>query len=378
MPEERAVERAAEAVARVRQVLAQTRVPGAVLTTPGGVAWASGGGNPPIDRTAATDVVWVAVGPEHVGVVTTEVEAPRLRAEGPIAALGWPVVAVPWWDSDAFVGAAAKMLDAAPSLLGGDGHRGFGHDLTHSLVTARMRLSAPDVAQMRRLGADAAAAVEGALAQWRPGETDHSVAARIAAAVETCGATAPVLLVGGDDRLRRFRHPVAVGRPMSDVVMAVLVAARAGLHVALTRYAGRAAALDELAEPLGRARRIHARTLAACRAGVEVGAVLDTLAAGYQSAGVPDGWRQHYQGGPIAYGQREFEIAPVQRDSEWWGLRLERDVAVAWNPSLPGGAKDEDTYLVGDGEPALLTTTGAWPTVDCDGLARPDALRIDS
>jgi hypothetical protein len=105
---------------------------------------------------------------------------------------------------------------------------------------------------------------------------------------------------------------------------------------------------------------------------------MQALAAGYQSVDAPDEWRKHYQGGPIAYAQREFEIAPIQSDSEWWHTQLDRDVAVAWNPSLTGGAKDEDTYLVGDGEPILLTTTGSWPTVECDGLVRPDALRIDS
>ena len=36
------------------------------------------------------------------------------------------------------------------------------------------------------------------------------------------------------------------------------------------------------------------------------------------------------------------------------------DTAVAWNPSLKGGAKIEETYLVGTGEPELLTTCGGW------------------
>jgi hypothetical protein len=47
---------------------------------------------------------------------------------------------------------------------------------------------------------------------------------------------------------------------------------------------------------------------------------------------------------------------------------------VAWNPSLPGGAKDEDTYLLGADGPELVTATGAWPLADDAGLPRPAVL----
>ena len=57
------------------------------------------------------------------------------------------------------------------------------------------------------------------------------------------GADAPVLIVGGDDRVRRYRHPMAVGAPVRQLAMAVVVARRGGLHAAATRFAvGRPAA----------------------------------------------------------------------------------------------------------------------------------------
>jgi hypothetical protein len=44
---------------------------------------------------------------------------------------------------------------------------------------------------------------------------------------------------------------------------------------------------------------------------------------------------------------------------------------VAWNPSLPGGAKAEDTYLVTDGGLERLTTAPGWPSEDDDELLPP-------
>jgi antitoxin VapB len=183
-----------------------------------------------------------------------------------------------------------------------------------------------------------------------------------------------VLLVGGDDRLRTYRHPVAVGEALHRTVMAVLVAARHGQHVALTRYASAVPVDEDLAGGLAAARRIHRRVLAACRPGADVGGVVTELADGYADAGADGAWQQHYQGGPIGYAQREFEIAPGQTTSPWWSTVLPAGAAVAWNPSLPGGAKDEDTYLVRDGDPELITTTADWPLADEQLPARPDVL----
>ncbi len=364
------------ALARARAVADRCGLAGLVLTTPGSVAWATGGINAAIDRSASVDVVWLAVGTDRAVVVTTDVEAPRLAAENDLAELGLDLVAVPWWDPQAFVTAAAAAVGAATNDLGSDGHPGFGQDVSHALTASRLSLDDGEHDRIRALGRDAAVAVQGALRSWTPGEPDREVAARIAAAVERVGALAPVLLVGGDDRLRRFRHPVAVGRPLHEVVMAVLVASRAGQHVALTRYASAREPARELAEGLAAVRRIHRRILAACQPGATTGEVVTELSAAYADEGQTGAWRQHYQGGPIGYAQREFEIAPGQTDSPWWSTPLPSGCALAWNPSLPGGAKDEDTYLVHEGAPEAITVTADWPTADDSLPARPAVLVV--
>jgi antitoxin VapB len=329
--------------------------------------------NPPIDRAAPVDTVWLAVGPDGATVVTTEVEAPRIRAE--LAPAGVEVVPVAWWDSDAMVDAAAEAVGAAPAELGSDGHPALGHDLDHELTLARLPLSDAEQEDLRDLGRDAAAAVEGALRDWAPGEPDREIAARVAAGVERSGADAPCLLVGGDDRLRSFRHPVANGSRPKQAVMAVLVARRDGLHVALTRHAA-VASDPELERGLEACREIHRTTLRAGRPGAAYRDALEGLSAGYEQAGAAGEWRGHYQGGPIGYGQREFEIAPAQTASEWWTEPIAEGTAFAWNPSLPGGAKDEDTYLTGGSGLELITTTGSWPVVD-DGTDMPRAAVLE-
>jgi Xaa-Pro aminopeptidase len=351
-----------------------------VLTTPGAVGWATGGANPAIDRTAGIDPAWVVVPADAnapIRLVTTVVEAPRLTAEGPFDELGWPLVQVGWSEPAQFVRAAEAILGVGAEQLAGDGHSAFGLDLAAAVTARRLALTGPDQEALRALARDATDAVEHALRSWRPGDHDRAVAAAIAASVESCGATAPVLLVGGDDRLRRFRHPVACGQPVNEVVMAVLVAERGGLHVALTRYAARPEAIERLQPGLDAVRAIHCAVLQRCHGGVRTAELLSALDDAYTSTGHPGAWSEHYQGGPIGYAQREYELAPDQRDNPWWDFALPPGAAVAWNPSVAGGAKDEDTYLIEDGGPQWLTASTDWPRVRCGRFDRPAVLRVE-
>lgn len=342
---------------------------GVVLTGPAAVAWATGGVAPPVDRTAAIDLIWAVFTTRGAWLITTNVEAARVTAEYDPAAHGFAGLAqVPWYSPDGFAAAAADLAGAPPARLASDGHPAFGRDATGDLVALRLALSGAEAADLADLGTDAAAALQDALRAWRPGERDLDIQARCAAGLERAGADAPVLIVGGDERLERYRHPMSAGVPVRRLVMAVAVARRAGLHVALTRFASAGPVGLEYAKLRRRVLTVADAVLGACVPGASYGAVLGSLAAAYAAAGADGEWHGHYQGGPIGFAQREFEIAPGQSGSRWYSEPVAAGHAVAWNPSLPGGAKSEDTYLItGDGRPVLVTRAPGWPAEVSDG-----------
>lgn len=366
-------ERRESAIERIRALMRVIGLEGVVLTRPGTVSWASGAINRPIDRTAAEDTVWFAVGLDQTTVITTAVEYDRVKAE--LLPGGTGLVAVPWWDPRALVAAAADAIGVPAERIGSDGQPAFGVDLEHELAVIRLALSSAEQDELRALGADAAGAVESALRRWRPGVLDTDVAADIVEQIEAVGGDAPVVLVGADDRVAHFRHPVALGAETRNLVMAVLVARRHGLHVALTRYVA-SGPTPQLAANLAVVQQIHRRALEAARPGETYGDLYSTLDEAYRTAGHLNAWEQHYQGGPIGYAQREFEIAPCQTNSAWWSVPIAAGSAIAINPSLTGGAKDEDTFLVTDSGLELITTTGDWPTADDVMPQRPAILRF--
>jgi antitoxin VapB len=359
-------------VDRVREVLALRSAHAAVLTEAGSVAWVTAGITNPIERGNPASPLWVVVTTDEVTALTTNVELPRLRE--PLARIGLPLVGVAWYEPGALAVAAAEIAGArAAELISDEPSVGGWSD---DLVAIRLALLPAERERLASLGRDAVAALESALRGWRPGQRDLDVQAHAAERLERVGALGVCLFVGGDERVESFRHPLPVGAPMQSYVMAVVVAERDGLHAAATRFASAGRLPERLARAQAAALEIEGGVLDACRPGATYGDVLRSLADAYTEAGHADAWRDHYQGGPIGYRQREFEIVPTQTTSRWYETPLADGHALAWNPSVEGGGKSEDTFLLVDGELRQLTVSPDWPTIDVAGRSRAAVLDI--
>lgn len=332
-----------------------------VVGSVGSVAWATGGVSRAIDRTANQDCMWLVEAREPTLLISS-VEIPRFGAEGGLEELGFKIVSVPWYEEDGFERMALEIAQCGPDQLLSD--VGMGRDVTTELTAQRMVLSGAECTILRWLGAESARVLESAVRLWQPGvSADYSIAADIGFGLEAIGAEAVCLIVGGDERVRKFRHPIMNGDVVHELLMAVVVVRWSGLHVAATRIA--ATKPDErLSSDLSLVASVARGTLAATKSASTWGDAYVAMSQGYRDVGHGQAWRDHWQGGPIGYGQREFELSPEASHSPYWSLRIEHNVAVAWNPSLHGGAKVEDTYLIGESGVECVTTTGEWPRVD--------------
>lgn len=343
-----------------------------ILGSVGSVAWATGGVSQPIDRTASSEAVWLVDAKEPTLLISS-VEIPRFAAEGELEELGFNVVAVPWYEENGFQKAALRLARVDATKVVSD--VGMGGDLSVELIERRMVLSGGERELLRWLGAETARVLEAAVRSWQPGiSADFSVAGEISFGLESIGAEAVCLIVGGDDRIKTFRHPMMNGAVVNELLMAVVVARWSGLHVAATRIA--TTIVDErLTADYALVASVARVTLLATAPGATWGEAYGALSRGYRDVDHGQAWRDHFQGGPIGYAQREFELSPQATDSSFWSRDIEQNVAVAWNPSLHGGAKVEDTFLVGESGNECVTTTGTWPRCDPnDPLSAADLL----
>jgi antitoxin VapB len=203
------------------------------------------------------------------------------------------------------------------------------------------------------------------------------LAGEIQFGLETIGAEAVCLIVGGDDRVKTFRHPMMCGAIVNELLMAVVVVRWSGLHVAATSMATTSAD-QRLSDDYALVSSVARETLLASTPGATWGDAYGALSRAYRDVGHGQAWRDHFQGGPIGYAQREFELSPEATHSAFWSRPIEQNVAVAWNPSLHGGAKVEDTFLVGESGSECVTNTGLWPRCDPDDpLSAADLLVLE-
>src|SRR5205085_1101647 len=105
--------------------------------------------------------------------------------------------------------------------------------------------------------------------------------------------------------------------------------------------------------------------------GATLGELFDVLARAYEEQGFPEEWRRHHQGGLTGYRGREVFAVPGD------ATRLPEAGAVAWNPSVTGGGKSEDTALVTPAGVEVVTRTPDLPELEAaSGLPRPAIVEL--
>lgn len=242
-------------------------------------------------------------------------------------------------------------------------------DAVNALRAARAALLPAERKRYAELGRDAATAMTAVLRDAHPTMTEFDLAAELARAVHSIGAAPAVVLVAGSGR-GGVQHPVPTSAPLGDRALAVITAVRHGLNASLSRWVRFRDAEPSASTTL---REVEADVFAATRPGRALSAVVTDIAAAYSRHGFdsPDhpAWLAHHQGGPTGYLGRDPKAGPHTDDLVAAGG------AFAWNPWVPH-AKLEDTVIIDDAGPRILTVDPAWPTTTVRGLRRPLTLDL--
>ena len=226
------------------------------------------------------------------------------------------------------------------------------------------------------MGPDCAEALEGALRNWQPAERECDLAARIAAALEKRRLLASLILVGGAERRRAFRHPVPTNAVTGRDALAIIVGLRGGLNVSCSRTVCAGVPQADLEARHRAACAVEAAMITATRPGRSWESVVEVGKVAYEDAGFPGEWRAHFQGGPVGYLSREFDVVPGTASA---ATLITIGAGFAWNPTVQG-AKSEDTFIVAEGGARSVSNTDGWPSLTVDTelgpMRRPAILQL--
>jgi Xaa-Pro aminopeptidase len=323
---------------------------------PNSFAWLTGAvgdhgaGDNVVDRGGDVGVAAAGYDGDGITVVTDSIEGRRLVEEE--LADEVDVETYTWHEGDL----AGAVADTSPEPAAADFEvPGLGRVDASAL---RQPLTERQRERYRVFAAAVAAAVETVARDTHSTDLEREVAARLRGELAGIDAATPVVLVGGGERARRYRHYTPKPEPLGDYALLSVTAERDGLYTSCTRTIAFGAP-DWLRERTRAAMRVEATALAATRAvgtdGGTAGEVFAAIQDAYAAVGWDGEWRTHHQGGAAGYAGREWIATPDGDES------VALPQGYAWNPTVQG-AKSEDTHLVTADGVELLSGTGEWPT----------------
>lgn len=327
---------------RIRELMEARGLGALLLRRPANFAWYTGGADNRVDHSSPYGVADVVVTADREYVVTNTIEAGRLRDE---VLPDIEVIEYPWFEDPNPT--LREVIGGAP--LGADVPETDGIDVSDVVTPLRFVLDDEALQRYRQVGADAVAAMAETTESLSPGMNEYEVSAILVAACRRRNLFAPVVLVAGDDRIARYRHPVVHGERFERRVMVVVCAERGGLYANLTRFVHFVEPDRDLRARFGACDEILRRLREeGTRPGSTMGEAFEDCRRYYEEAGFPGEWRLHHQGGMTGYASREVLAIPGASQA------IQAGQAFAWNPSITG-AKAEETFLLTASGPEVIT-----------------------
>lgn len=348
-----------EKTQRLTRVLADTGLGGILLNAQHNFAWLTGGRSNGIDLSREQSPSYLLVREDGKRfVIANNIEMPRLLDEE-IPSAGFEPVEIKWQEEKASFDTVLKTArsfsktgELASDIFLNDQLR----PIERLVASCRYSLTPEELNRVRELGHDSGAAIGQMVERLSPGQSENEIARIVREELARYGIYSVVTLVGADERIERYRHPVPTDKIWRKMLLIAVCARRHGLIVSLSRMIH----IGDI--PAGLHRRtqsaafVNASLYAATIVGTKASSLYQTARDAYSANDFADEIDKHHQGGACGYKTREWVAHPDNSET------VREDQAFAWNPSITG-TKIEDTGLVTDNGFEVITSTAGFPTV---------------
>ncbi len=341
--------------ARLREYMERKGLTAVVMGRQDNFAWFTCGGDNHVVTASDGGVASLVVTRDKKYIVTTNIEAPRIRDEEVTA--DYEIIACPWHEE------AARTEAAIREIVGGRAASDSGQAglplLDPDFAELKYSLTQEEMERYRALGRDCSLVITNAASVIERGQTEEEVAGIAANMLIAHGVTPTVLLIAADDRIEKYRHPIYTNREMRNRVMIVICGRRKGLICSLTRFVNFVRVSREIAEKHKACCAVDAAFILGTHVGVETGFIFRAATDVYAKYGFYDEWKLHHQGGPTGYAGRDYKATPTET------RRVLVNQAFAWNPSITG-TKSEDTILALESGPEIISAPVDWPVIKAE------------
>ncbi len=338
---------------RVYDLMERENLDGVLLTQNSNIAWLTGGSNNRILYTSEEGAVKLLVLKNRIEVITNNIEKSRMMLEQGLTGKIYRFAENFWYEKE-------KLQEKIDDYrLGCDKYLPGTEDLAEQVKELRYSLLPVEIERYKKLGQKTSRLLTNLMKKIEPGQTENEIRGEMARMLWQENINPHLIMVGADNRVYNYRHPVTGNDEVEKYVMVVICAEQRGLIVNLTRLVHFGSLPENLKKRLESVARIEAGFILNTKVGTEVSEIFKKAVKMYADEGYEEEWKLHHQGGATGYESRDYlatpDIVKTVRDKQ----------AFAWNPSIRG-VKNEDTIIVnGDGF-EIITEDPAWPMIETE------------
>ncbi|MCM8806781.1 MAG: aminopeptidase P family N-terminal domain-containing protein [Candidatus Omnitrophica bacterium] len=347
---------------RILELMEREKIKGVLINKVSNFAWFTGGKINYVGLHTEIGVCKLLITKEKIYYITNNIEHPRINEEE-LGDYGFEPIVENWFGENF----DEKIKKIISGKIGSDV---FIPDYVQiNLEKLHYPLLPEELERYKKLGRDASEVVTEVCKEIKQGEKEIEIAGKLSEKLWYKNIVPIVILIAGDERIERFRHPIPTENKIRKHVMIVLCGRRKGLIVSLTRFVYFGDLPNELRKRHLSVCKIDAIFINSTRRGKTIGEVFKEGIKAYEKEGFGNEWEKHHQGGPTGYLTRYF------RATEKSEFLVKENQAYAWNPSITG-TKSEDTIITTEEKPLIITEDKNWPLlkieVNGEEILRPD------
>jgi len=350
---------------RIIKLLDEKNLDGIIFAKNSNVSWLTGGMENRIVFTCEKGAVKLIVLKDKILILTNNIEAERVIKEEGLDKEGFQFVVNQWYERDLLDSLIRKYN------LVGDSYFPGVNNLQEEIKQLRFSLLPGEIKRYRILGKETSKIVSKICKNIKPGETENKIRGRLAQSLWSKNINPHLILIGSDERIFAYRHPIPKDKKIRKYIMVVVCAERDGLIVNMTRFVHLGLLPRELKEKLYAAAKVDASFILNTKIGMKITDIFQNAISTYEKVGYPGEWKLHHQGGAAGYETRDYIAAPDSSQI------VQPNQAFAWNPSIKG-VKSEDTIIVNETENEIITDDPEWPKVEVEyngeKISRPGIL----
>ena len=284
-------------LSRVRGLMDTLKLDAVILTRRDQFAWVTSGGDGSVIECSETSFGYLVITPAAQYLVAHRMDGQRLLEEQ-IPQQGYELVTFRWFDGD--------LLEHCRKLAGGGN---IGCDapvdgmkyIQSELVDLHYPMTAFEVDRYRWLGKATSEMMNHMADFTQPGQTELEIAAEMRLEHIRCGMDVDVMIVGSDERVFKYRHPMPTSKKLERYIMIHSSARKWGLHANVTRFIHFGTVPEQIRRIYHAAATIEGRILLRLTPGLPFSQILEWQKEWYREFGFADEWHNHFQGGPTGY-----------------------------------------------------------------------------